>query len=137
MKVRVIPTSIHAVADYVTGPTLAAAPAIFRMRDGGPSALVPRVAGAGATAYSSMTDYELGLRRWIPMRVHLALDAASGATLAAAPWLFGSRKKGIRYWLPHALVGATEVALAVATKTEPEQPAAPRRFARVRSLFRR
>jgi hypothetical protein len=136
MKLRVIPTHVHALGDYVTGPVLAAAPTLFQMRDGGPSALAPRIAGAGATAYSSVTDYELGVRRWIPMRVHLALDAASGAALAATPWLFGSARRGKRYWIPHALVGATEVALAVATKTEPEQPL-PRRFRRLRRLVRR
>ena len=136
MKLRVVPTSIHAVTDSVTGPALAAAPTFLRMRAGGASALVPRIAGAGATAYGSVTDYELGVRRLIPMRVHLILDAASGTALAAAPWLFGSAKRGKRYWLPHALVGATEVALAVTTKTESERPA-PRRFRRLRRLVRR
>jgi hypothetical protein len=135
MKLRVIPTQVHAIADYVTGPALAAAPELFRMRDGGPSALAPRIAGAGATAYSSVTDYELGVRRWIPMRVHLALDAAGGLALAAAPWLFGSARQGKRYWIPHALVGATELAFAVATKTEPEREQ-PRRFRRIRRLVR-
>ncbi len=137
MKLRVVPTSVHAVTDSVTGPALAVAPTVLRMREGGASALVPRIAGAGATAYSSVTDYELGVRRLIPMRVHLILDAVSGTALAAAPWLFGSAKRGKRYWLPHALVGATEVALAVTTKTEPERPAPPRRFRRLRKLARR
>jgi hypothetical protein len=135
MKLRVIPTHVHALTDYVTGPALAAAPTVFRMHDGGPSSLAPRIAAAGATAYSSVTDYELGMRRWLPMRAHLVLDAASGAALAAAPWLFGSARRGKRYWIPHALVGATEVALAVATKTEPERPA-PRRFRRLRRVLR-
>ncbi len=136
MKLRVIPTQVHAVADYVAGPTIAAAPELFRMRAGGPSALAPRIAGAGTTAYSSVTDYELGVRRWLPMKAHLALDAASGLALAAAPWVFGSARQGKRYWLPHALVGATELALAVATKTEPEREQ-PRRFARLRRTLRR
>jgi hypothetical protein len=134
MQLRVIPTHVHALTDYVTGPALAAAPTVFRLRDGGPSSLVPRIAGAGATAYSSVTDYELGVRRWIPMRVHLALDAASGAALAAAPWVFGSARRGKRYWIPHALVGVTEVALAVATKTEAKSEQ-PRRFRRLRRLL--
>jgi hypothetical protein len=32
-----------------------------------------------------MTDYELGIVRLLPMLVHLALDAMSGALLAASP----------------------------------------------------
>jgi hypothetical protein len=136
MKLRVVPTSVHAVTDSLTSPALAAAPTVFRMREGGASALVPRVAGAGTAAYGSVTDYELGVRRLLPMRVHLVLDAVSGTALAAAPWLFGSAKRGKRYWLPHALVGATEVALAVTTKTEPERPVSPS-FGRLRKLLRR
>jgi hypothetical protein len=53
------------------------------------------------------------------MRVHLALDALGGVVLGAAPWALGTAKRGRRHWLPHALVGAIEVALAVTTKTEP------------------
>ena len=136
MKLRVIPTQVHAIADYVTGPVLTAAPELFRMRGGGPSVLAPRIAGTGATAYSALTDYELGVRRVLPMRAHLALDAASGVALAATPWLFGTARRGKRYWVPHALVGATELAFAVATRTEPKREQ-PRRLARIRRLLRR
>jgi hypothetical protein len=81
-----------------------------------------------------MTDYEFGVVRVVPMRIHLALDALNGALLAATPWISRSAKKGKRYWLPHAIVGATEVALAVMTKTRPQR--APRARALLRP-FRR
>jgi hypothetical protein len=119
MKTRVIPTKVHGVLDYVTAPALAAAPELFGLNGGRASALAPRVAGTGAAVYSALTDYELGVRRVIPMRVHLLLDAASGAALATAPWLFGSARKGVRHWLPHALVGATEIGLALTTREQP------------------
>jgi len=137
MKLRVVPTRVHAVADIVTSPTLAAAPTIFRMRDGGASALAPRIAGAGTAAYSGVTDYELGVRRWLPMRAHLALDAVHGAALAATPWVLGSARRGKRYWVPHALVGAMELALAMTTKTRAEDEPARGRFGRIRRLLRR
>ena len=83
------------------------------------AALTPRLAGAGATVYSLTTDYELGVIRVLPMPVHLALDAMSGALLAASPWLIGYARNGMRYWLPHALVGASEILAALTTKTQP------------------
>jgi hypothetical protein len=78
---------------------------------------VLQIAGGIATAQSLMTDYELGLVKVIPMRAHLTLDAASGAMVAASPWLFGFANDGTRYWLPHAIVGATEILAATMTKT--------------------
>ena len=52
------------------------------------------------------------------MPVHLTLDVMSGALLAASPWLFGFAKdNGPRYWLPHALMGTTEVLIALMSKT--------------------
>jgi hypothetical protein len=61
------------------------------------------------------------------MRAHLAADAAAGVALAAVPWVTGAARKGVRHWLPHALAGANEVALAFLTRTEEPQ----------RSRFRR
>lgn len=111
-----IPTKAHGVLDYVTAGALLAAPGLLRLE--GASAVVPRVTGATATAYSSVTDYELGLRRLLPMPAHLALDAASGVFLAASPWLFRFARRGRRSWLPHVLVGTMEVAVALLTKRE-------------------
>ena len=115
----VISTRTHGIFDYVSGTTLLAVPKLFRVGDVRRSARIPQIAGAGATAYSLLTDYELGAANVLPMRAHLALDAVSGALLAASPWLFRSRKYGKRHWVPHTLVGATEVAVALATKTKP------------------
>ena len=119
MNLRVIPTSVHGVLDYVTGSALLAAPELFRLKDVPSAALTPRLTGAGATAYSLLTDYEFGVVRLLPMPVHLALDAMSGALLATSPWLLGYAKNGPRYWLPHALVGASEILAALSTKTQP------------------
>jgi hypothetical protein len=136
MAMRKIPTSVHGVVDYVTAPVLIAAPDIFGMRQTSPAAIAPRATGAAAAVYSTLTDYELGLRRVIPMRVHLLLDAVSGAALAAVPWLSGSARSGKRYWLPHAVVGAAEVALALATKTQPPRTK-PGKLAQLGRFLRR
>ena len=60
--------------------------------------------------------------QFIPMRVHLALDVAAGATLALLPQLTGARKRGTKYWVPYLALGALDVGLAILTKPEPTTP---------------
>ena len=121
MNVRVIPTKVHGTIDYVSAPALIAAPDLLRLDGARASALAPRLAGASAAVYSALTDYELGLRRVIPVRVHLLLDALAGTALVLGPWVFGSARRGSRHWLPHALAGGAEIGLALTTKTEPRR----------------
>src|SRR4051812_47089567 len=89
IDMRVIPTRVHGVLDYVVGALLIAAPWLFHFNEGGAETWVPVVLGAGAILYSLCTDYELGLLRLIPMATHLMLDLGSGVLLALSPWLFG------------------------------------------------
>ena len=133
MNLRVIPTSVHGAVDHVVGPALIAAPEVLRLPKKSPEGIVPRVNGAVAAVYSNLTDYELSLKNVIPMKVHLVLDAVGGAALAAVPFATGAHKRGVRHWLPHTLVGALEVGMALTTKAEPPR-SRPRRFARVLRL---
>ena len=133
MKLRVVPTKAHAAIDQVVGPTLILAPELFGLKQGKKESLVPRVTGATAGFYSNLTDYELSLKNVIPMRVHLALDAMSGATLAAVPLLTGARKRGTRHWLPHTLLGAFEIGMALLTEQEAPKKRS-RRFTRMLKL---
>jgi hypothetical protein len=119
MKLRVIPTKAHGAVDMATGPALIAAPTLLRMNGNTGATIPPRVVGSAATIYALLTDYEFGLKRMLPMRTHLALDAAAGIALAATPFLTRASKKGVRHWLPHAIIGANEVALALTTKDRP------------------
>jgi hypothetical protein len=139
MKIRVIPTKLHGALDYVTAPALAVAPDVLRLNGMRSSSLVPRTIGTGGGVVAALTDYELGVKMVIPMRAHLVVDAVSGAALASAPWLFGSARQGARHWLPHAVVGVTELALALTTKTEKRRAAGLRsalRPARLQSALR-
>ena len=80
---RVLPTSAHGVLDYATVGTLLTAPRLF----GWSRATKMLLTGSaiGALGYSLCTRYELGVVKLLPMPWHLALDAASGALLCAAP----------------------------------------------------
>src|ERR671938_1920717 len=119
MRLRVIPTNVHSVVDHVVGPALIAAPTVLGLDKTSPEGIVPRANGIAAAVYSNLTDYELSLKNVIPMKLHLALDAVSGATLAAVPLATGARKRGTRHWLPHAMLGAFEIGMALTTKAEP------------------
>jgi len=117
MKVRFIPTSVHGAIDQVVGPALVAAPTVLRLRSTSPEGIVARAVGGAEAVYSNLTDYELSVKNVVPMRVHLALDAVGGATLALVPQLTGARKRGKKHWVPHLAVAkdaATGVAKAVA-----------------------
>ena len=116
MTTRVIPRHVHAVLDYLSGGTLVATPRLLGLHDT-TAGKVLDLAGGIATAQSLLTDYELGLVKVIPMRSHLILDAASGAFVATSPWIFGFAGRGTRYWLPHVILGATEILAAVTTRT--------------------
>lgn len=116
---RFIPTRIHGIIDYVVGIALIAAPWIFQFDDALNRAAVwtPIVLGLGTILYSLFTDYELGVMRSIPMRVHLMIDLAAGVILAASPWLFGFADE---VYLPHLIVGLAEIGVSLMTRTIPE-----------------
>ena len=130
---RVIPTSVHSAVDHVVGPALIAAPTVLGLEKTSPEGLLPRVNGIAAALYSNLTDYELSVKNVIPMKLHLALDAMSGAALAAVPLATGARRRGVRHWLPHTLLGSFEIGMALLTKTEAPR-SRTRRFARVLKL---
>jgi SPW repeat len=113
---RVLPTRIHGVLDYLVGAFLAASPWLLGFARGGAETWVPVVLGLGAIVYSLLTDYELGVVRRIPMPVHLALDAGSGVLLALSPWLFGFADE---VFVPHLAIGLLEILVPSITERQP------------------
>jgi hypothetical protein len=118
MKMRFIPTSVHGAIDHVVGPTLVLAPTLLRLGRTTPEGITARAVGGVEAFYSNITDYELSVKNIVPMKLHLALDAVGGATLAFVPLLTGAPKRGKKHWLPHLAIGAMEIGMAAMTKTE-------------------
>ena len=116
-----LPTLFHGATDYFWGFALLASPWAFGFADGGAAQWVAVVFGVGAIVYSAVTDYELGLVRLAPKRLHLLLDGLGGALLAASPWLLGFAD---RVYLPHLLFGLFAVVASLITRTEPARPLA-------------
>ncbi len=118
MNLRLIPTSVHGVLDYLASGINLALPGLFGLHDAPWAVRVPRIDGLAGAGYSLITDYELGVLKVLPMPTHLAFDTAKGVFMASSPWLFGFAKNGTRYWLPHVLMGSADVLAAIATKTD-------------------
>jgi len=121
---RLIPTKIHGVLDYLVGALLIAAPWLFNFADGGARQWLPVALGAAAIVYSLFTDYELGVIRRLSMPTHLLLDLLSGILLAASPWLF---RFADEVYLPHLVLGVLEIGASLTTKREPSHTSAATR----------
>lgn len=119
---RFIPTRAHGVLDYVTAGVLIAAPTMLGFRRNGMQTWLPMALGVGTIGYSVLTDYELGLFKIIPMPMHLALDAANGALLAASPWLFEFAEE---VSAPHLGLGLFEILVTASSQTTPSRPIGP------------
>ena len=127
---RVLPTSVHGVLDYATVGTLATAPRVFGWSRATKTLLTG--SAVGLLGYSLCTRYELSVMKVLPMTWHLALDAASGALLCAAPLALRNEKSSAKA----ALVGfgLFELTAALTTQLQPslqtqiaaeEHPAGP------------
>ena len=132
-KLQVIPTRVHGAIDQVVGPALVIAPTLLRLGRTSPEGITARAVGGVQSAYSNVTDYETSIKKLVPLKYHLALDAVGGATLAIVPQLTGARRRGKKHWLPHLAIGAVEIGMAAFTKTEPPRtkPGRSARIARV------
>jgi len=87
---RFISPRIHGILDYSVAGALIGAPWVLDLgATSAVAAVLSVAAGVALTVYSLLTDYSAGLRRWIPWRTHLTLDAAAAVALLAAPFLFG------------------------------------------------
>lgn len=110
-----INTKMHGYIDYLMGLVLIAIPFLFAIPEGVPATLLI-VLGTATILYSLMTNYELGLFKILPMKVHLFIDLVSCLLLITAPWLFGFNDLII--W-PFVVLGALEVVATLMTTKKP------------------
>ena len=79
---KIISTSAYAQIDYLAGIIFIAWPWIFGFNESVAATWTVIVVGATVLTISMFTDYEGGMVRGIPMRVHLTSDVFLGAFLA-------------------------------------------------------
>jgi SPW repeat len=126
---RIIPTRMHGMMDYVIGIVLIASPWIFGFNDeSGTAKWTFIIIGAVILATSLMTNYELGMMRVIPMHMHLWADAIAGIVLALSPWIFGySNDTGANGWVPALIIGILELGTAGMSDPWPQRDELNRR----------
>jgi hypothetical protein len=112
---RPIDDTLHGATDYTVGTLLMTVFPKLAGIEGTDAALQIRVAGASHAAYSTLTNYPLGIAKVIPFKVHLALDAVGALALGATPFITGQYKKGRRHWVPQVAVMAFELSSLLLT----------------------
>ncbi|WP_134091258.1 hypothetical protein [Olivibacter sp. XZL3] len=88
MLVRLFPRILHAILDYGAGLLLLAAPFLFHFSQERPATVLSILFGITILGMSLLTNYEGGIRKTIPMDIHLYADIFGGAYLALSPWLY-------------------------------------------------
>jgi hypothetical protein len=108
-----ISTRTHGIIDYAYGGALIALP--FLMHWNRRAARLSIGAGLATLGVSMVTNYECGVVRLLPMKAHLAMDAAETSMLMGAPKTLGSMENGAGRVL--AILGALGAAVGAMTQT--------------------
>jgi hypothetical protein len=117
---KFIPTFVHGLTDYLGAVLLFITPNLFGFADeGGAAVWVPRVIAVITLLQALMTNYELGVARMMPMRMHLMSDYVAGIVLAASPWIFGFANRPANAWMPHLIFGILIVLTSAVTERHP------------------
>lgn len=116
---KTISTYAHGLLDYITGIILILAPNLFSFEDlNEPAVTVARVFGVIFVVQALLTNYELGIFRVIPLRLHLFDDFVMSIILAASPWIFGFYGRQTNVWLPHLIIGCVYFVITSMTRTK-------------------
>lgn len=112
---KIIPTKAHAVMDYGSAVILLVGPWILLFQDIPAAKYTFVLSGALILLQSILTNYEGGLLRLIPIKLHLYVDVALGIMLVASPWLFGFAD---HTWLWHLSMGAMSIFTGLFTSSK-------------------
>jgi SPW repeat-containing protein len=114
---KTISTSMHGILDLSLVLALIFLPNFFGFSEvGGAPVCVPRILAILALSQSLATQYELGLLKVLPMRVHLMSDYVFSLFLAASPWLFGFENQPGNVWVVYLIVGLALFGVTLITK---------------------
>ena len=114
---RIIPTRIHGLIDYLVGIIMIVSPWVFNFDNGGAETWIPVAVGVMVLLQTIMTNFEVGFMKVIPMATHLRMDLLVGLLLIASPWLFNFDEQ---VWVPHVVFGIFAVMASLMTRTAPE-----------------
>ena len=108
---------MHGILDFAVVLVLLLLPNLFGFSEvGGAAVWVPRIIAIVALLQSLATQYEFGLFKVLPMKMHLMTDYVLGLFLAASPWLFGFADRAANVWVPHVVMGLAVFGTTLMTK---------------------
>ena len=85
---KLISGRVHGVLDYATVAAFLNAPMVFGFQGTTAAAIVYWLAGIHLLM-TGCTDFPLGVFKWIPFKIHGAIELVAGIFLLVAPWIFG------------------------------------------------
>ena len=112
---RIIPTRVHGVLDYLMGGLLMALPFMLGWNE--PERTMMIILGAGTIGLSLFTRYELGAIKVIPMGFHLLADLFVAGFLIIAPFAYDRIDSSAGMIM--MILGATEALVVLMSKTRP------------------
>ncbi|MCW3003604.1 MAG: hypothetical protein JWQ20_2902 [Conexibacter sp.] len=112
---RPIDATLHGVIDYSAGTLLLTMFPRLAGIEGTRSARQVRTSAAIHAAYSTLTDYPLGIVKVLPFRMHLAIDAVGAIAVGMTPLVTGQYKKGRDQWVPHLALSMFELSTLALT----------------------
>ena len=113
MVSKPISARIHGVLDYATVAAFLNAPMVFGFQHTVAAAVAYWLAGTHLLM-TGCTNFPLGVFKWIPFRIHAAVESVAGLFILTAPWFFGfSGTPGARnFFVVVALIVFAVIALS-------------------------
>jgi hypothetical protein len=112
---RIIRTQLHGLIDYLFALVLLL-PLITGHGTTGKDTIVFTILGLAIITMSMITDYEFGLIKLIPMKVHLLIDLIISFFIIAMPILFPLENYYL-YW--PVILGVTGVLVTILSSSRP------------------
>jgi hypothetical protein len=113
---RLINTKAHGIYDYLLVIILLTAAHVFEYQTGSKADVANQIVAVYILCTSLITNFEMGIFRKLPLKVHLYLDTLAGAFLAASPWLLNFTE--ITY-KPQLVFGLSMIFVSVLTDRIP------------------
>jgi hypothetical protein len=83
-----ISARVHGILDYAIVAAFLNAPMVFGFKGTTAATIAYWLCGLHLLM-TGCTDFPLGAFKWIPFKVHGAIDLVAGIFLLVAPWIFG------------------------------------------------
>ena len=88
-----ISARVHGVLDYATVAAFLNAPMVFGLH-GTPASILYWLSGIHLLM-TGCTDFPLGFFKFIPFRIHGAIEVVAGVFILFAPWIYGFSDSGV------------------------------------------